>query len=124
MPAQRHSLEPEQGLGDIAVRRACLCSIERLQSAKMQQRGACGRSYNFGRRHMTLEQQRLRLEDVELAAQFGNERNGAGISLAIAQIGRERDPQALRRKLGLKDQTGASERQTLAARYSPEIERL
>ena len=66
----------------------------------------------------------MRLEDLKLAAQFGDERNGAGVSLAIAQVAGERDAQALRSNLGLKSQTGASERQTLATRYSPEIEGL
>ncbi len=76
----------------------------------MQQRSACGGSHDLLLLHMTLKQQRLRLEDVELASQFGNEWNGAGVSLAIAQVAGERDPQAPRRKLGLQYQTGASER--------------
>ena len=73
---------------------------------------------------MALEQQGVRLEDVELAAQFGNERHRAGVHLAIGQVTGERNSQALRCQVGLQGQSAASKRQAFATRHPPEIEYL
>lgn len=63
VPASR-GFEPEQDLGNLAVRRTGLRAIERLQGAKMQQRGPGDRPRGFLRERTPLKKLCLRIEGI------------------------------------------------------------
>lgn len=121
-PAKDDGFETEQGLGDVAMRRARLRGIKRLQSAQVQQRGAghCPRRIDL--RLMAFQGLCLRVERVELAAQLRRQRYGAGVGGAVSQGTRQRQAHALGTEVDSQRQVAAVKRQALAAGDSPQIE--
>ncbi|MNW10741.1 hypothetical protein D3C71_2080200 [compost metagenome] len=68
------------------MRRTGLRAIERLQGAKMQQRGPGDRPRGFLRERTPLKKLCLRIEGIQLAAQARTERDGAGVGRAVGEI--------------------------------------
>lgn len=84
-PAQDDGFEAEQGLGDVAMRRSCLRSIERLQGTQVQQSGTRGRPHGRDLRRMAFKGLCLFSVPVELTSKPWTQRHGARIGVAILQ---------------------------------------